>query len=88
MYSSAPALSRALEELVGHVDRFQRSLLFTHFRLEQGPISFIYRPSAPRASRNQIDVFIEKRRLLIVFYRIYRSPFIPLAWALAASTYQ
>ena len=34
MYSSAPAMSRALEELVGHVDRPQRSLLFTHFRLE------------------------------------------------------
>jgi hypothetical protein len=24
-------------ELVGHADRLQRSLLFTHFRLEQGP---------------------------------------------------
>ena len=53
MYSSAPAMFHALEELVGHVDRLQQSLLFTHFRLEQGPISFIYRPSAPRASRNQ-----------------------------------
>jgi hypothetical protein len=37
--SSATAMSRALEELVGHVDRLQRSLLFTHFGLEQGPIS-------------------------------------------------
>jgi hypothetical protein len=36
MYSSAPAMSHALEELVGHVDRLQRSLLFTHSRLEQG----------------------------------------------------
>jgi hypothetical protein len=73
MDSSAPAMSHALEELVGHVDRLQRSLLFTHFRLEQGPISFIYRPSASRASRNQIDAFIAKRGLLIVLYR-------PLDW--------
>jgi hypothetical protein len=71
MYSSAPAMFHALEELVGHVDRLQQSLLFTHFRLEQGPISFIYRPSAPRASRNQIDAFIAKRGLLIVFYRLW-----------------
>src|SRR5260221_11768312 len=59
------AMSDALEELVGHVDRLQRSLLFTHFRLEQGPISFIYRPSAPRVSRHQIDVFIAKRVCLL-----------------------
>ena len=69
MYSSAPAMSRALEELVGHVDRPQRSLLSTYFRPEQGPISAIYRPSAPRASRNQIDAFIAKRGPLIVLYR-------------------
>jgi hypothetical protein len=30
------AMSRAPEELVGHVNRLQRSLLFTYFRLEQG----------------------------------------------------
>jgi hypothetical protein len=29
-------MSRALEELVGHVDRLSRSLLVPHFRLEQG----------------------------------------------------
>jgi hypothetical protein len=69
MYSSVPAMSRALEELVGHVDRPQRSLLFTYFRPEQGPISAIYRPSAPRAPRNQIDAFIAKRGPLIVLYR-------------------
>jgi hypothetical protein len=62
-------LHQHLEELVGHVDRLQRSQLFTYFRLDQGPISFIYRPSAPRASRNQIDAFIAKRVLLIVLYR-------------------
>jgi hypothetical protein len=48
MYSSAPAMSRAPEELVGHVDRLQRSPPFTHFRLEQGADQLIYRPSAPR----------------------------------------
>jgi len=69
MYSSAPAMSHALEELVGDVDRLKRSLLFTHFRSEQGPISVIYRPSAPRASRNQIDAFIAKCGLLIVLDR-------------------
>jgi hypothetical protein len=69
MYSSAPAMSHALQELVGHVDRLQRSLLFTHFRLEQGPIRFIYRPSAPLASRDQIDAFVAKGGLLIVFNR-------------------
>jgi hypothetical protein len=36
MYSSARAMSHALEELVGYFDRLQRSLLFTHFRPEQG----------------------------------------------------
>jgi hypothetical protein len=65
MYSSASTMSHALEELVGHVDRLQRSLLLTHFLLEHGPISFIYRPSAPRASRYKIDAFIAKRGLLI-----------------------
>ena len=60
--SSAPAMSHVLGKLVAHVDRLQRSLLFEHFRPEQGPINFIYRPSAPPVSRNQIDAFIEKRR--------------------------
>ena len=36
MYSSAPAMSHAQEELVGHVNRPQRSLLFTYLRPEQG----------------------------------------------------
>src|ERR1700734_3560922 len=77
MSSSAPAISHALEELVGHVNRPQRSLLFTHFRLEQGPSSIKYGPSAPRASRDQIDAFIEKRHLLIVRYR----PWMNWRWA-------
>jgi hypothetical protein len=33
--------------------------------LEQGPNSFIYRRCAPRASRNQSDLFIEKGEILI-----------------------
>jgi hypothetical protein len=61
MYSSAPVMSHVPEELVGHVNRLQGSLLFTYFRLERGPISFIYPPSAARASRRQIDAFIAKR---------------------------
>jgi hypothetical protein len=36
MYSSTSAMFHTLEELVGHVDRLQRSLLFTHFRLGAG----------------------------------------------------
>jgi hypothetical protein len=35
MYSSAPAMSYAPEELVGHVNRLQRSQFFAYFRLEQ-----------------------------------------------------
>jgi hypothetical protein len=38
MYSSATAMSHVPEEFVGHVDRLQRSLPFTHVRLEKGPI--------------------------------------------------
>jgi hypothetical protein len=64
MYSSAPAMSHAMEQLVGHADRLRRSLLFTHFRPEQWPVSDMYRPSAPRVSRSQIDAFIAKRCLL------------------------
>jgi len=59
-------------ELIGHVNRLQGILLFTYFRLEQGPISFIYHPSALRASRKQIDAFIAKRGLPIVLYRPWR----------------
>jgi len=36
-------------------------------RLEQGLVSFIYRPFAPRVSNDQIDAFIAKGGLLIVF---------------------
>jgi hypothetical protein len=36
MHLSATAMSHALEELVGHVDRLQRSLIFSYFWLEQG----------------------------------------------------
>jgi hypothetical protein len=54
-------MSHALKDLVGQFDCVQRSLIFIYVGLEQGPnSSFIYRPSAPRASRNQSDLFIEK----------------------------
>jgi hypothetical protein len=49
MNSSAPGMSHALEALVGHVDRLQRSLLFTHFRLEQGAYQHIYIADSRRA---------------------------------------
>ena len=53
-----------LEGTLTSVRRVQRSLIFIYVGLEQGPISsFVYRPSAPRASRGQIDVFIAKRGL-------------------------
>lgn len=35
MYSSASAMSHVPGELVGHVNRFRRSLFLTYFRLEQ-----------------------------------------------------
>jgi hypothetical protein len=60
MDSAAAAMSHAPEELVGHVDRLQRSLLFTHFRLEQGADQCIYRRFAPRPSRDKTDVFMQK----------------------------
>jgi len=59
----------ALNELCGQFDWVQRSLIFICVGLEQGPISFIYHPSAPLASRNQIDASIAKGGLLIVLYR-------------------
>jgi hypothetical protein len=60
MDSSVTAMSHALEELVGHVDRLQRSPLFTHFRLEQGADQRIYRRFAPRPSRDKTDVLMLK----------------------------
>jgi hypothetical protein len=51
----------------------QRSLIFIYVGLEQGPISFIYRAYAPRASRDQIDAFIAKGGLLIVCYRSWMN---------------
>jgi hypothetical protein len=62
-------MSHVPGELIGHVNRLQGIPLFTYFRLEQGPISFIYHPSALRASRKQIDAFTAKRGLPIVLYR-------------------
>jgi hypothetical protein len=58
--SAATAVSHALKELVGQFDCVQRSLIFIYVGLEQGPNSFIYRSSSPRASRDQSDLFIEK----------------------------
>jgi hypothetical protein len=55
----------ALKDLVGQFDCIQRSLIFIYVGLEQGPNSFIYRPSSPRASRDQFDLFIEKGDFLI-----------------------
>jgi hypothetical protein len=54
------AMPDALNEIYGQFDRVQRSLIFVYVGLEQGPISFIYRSSAPRASRDQIGAFIAK----------------------------
>ncbi len=45
---------------LGQFDCVQRSLIFIYVGLEQGPNSFIYRPSSPRASRDQSDLSIEK----------------------------
>jgi hypothetical protein len=58
-------MSHTLKDLVGQFDCIQRSLIFIYVGLEQGPNSFIYRPSSPRASRDQFDVFIEKGDFLI-----------------------
>ena len=69
-YSSATAMSHALEELVGQFDLVQRSLLLTYVGLEQGPISFIYGPYPPRASSDQTDVFIAKDAVLESNYRL------------------
>ena len=66
---AAIAMPDALNELCGQFDWVQRSLIFIYVGLEQGPISFVYRPSAPRASRDQIDAFNAKGALLIVLYR-------------------
>jgi hypothetical protein len=58
--SSVTTTSHALEDFVGHVEWFQRSLIFAHSRLEQGPTSYIYGRSAPHPSRDKIDVFMLK----------------------------
>jgi len=57
--SAATAMSHTLKDLVGQFDCVQRSLIFIYVGLEQGPNSFIYRASSPRASRDQSDLFIE-----------------------------
>jgi hypothetical protein len=46
-----------LEELLGQFDQAQRSLVSAW---SKGPNSYIYRLCAPRASRDQSDVIIEK----------------------------
>ena len=66
---AAIAVPDALNEICGQLDWVQRSLIFIYVGLKQELISFIYRPFAPRASRDQIDAFIAKGGLLIVFYR-------------------
>jgi hypothetical protein len=64
MYSSAGAMSHALEELVGHVDWLQRSLILSNFGLDQWPISTIYRRCASHPSRDKTDVFVLKDAIL------------------------
>jgi hypothetical protein len=71
MNSSAPAMSHALDELVGHVDRLQRSLLFTHFRLEQGPIS-VYIADSRRARQGTKPTY--SCRKTRSFYRSFKDP--------------
>jgi hypothetical protein len=61
--------ARCLERDMRSVDGAQRSLIFICVGLEQGLISCICRPFAPRASSDQVDAFIAKGGLLIVFYR-------------------
>jgi hypothetical protein len=53
-------MSHTLKDLVGQFDCVQRSLIFIYVGLEQGPNSFIYRPSSRCASRDQSGLFIEK----------------------------
>jgi hypothetical protein len=69
MDSSAPAMSHALEELVGHVERLQRSLLFTHFRLEQGADQLSISPIRATPSRDKTDVFMLKDAILLSLSR-------------------
>jgi len=59
VFVGAP-ISQACEELVGQFDLVQQSVHFIRVGLEQGPISCIYGPSAPDASRNQSDLFVAK----------------------------
>jgi hypothetical protein len=63
-----PPMSHVLKELFGQFDWVQRSLIFIYVGLEQRPISYIYRPSVPRASRDQTDVFIAKGGLMSSSY--------------------
>ena len=66
---AAIAAPDALNEICGQFDWAQRSLIFIYVGLEEGWINSIYRPFAPGASSDQIDAFIAKGGLLIVFYR-------------------
>jgi hypothetical protein len=73
---AAIAVPNALNELCRQFDWVQRSLIFIYVGLEQGPISFIYHPSALRASRNQIDASIAKGGLPIDLH----GPWIDCQW--------
>jgi hypothetical protein len=74
---AAIAAPDALNEICGQFDWAQRSLIFIYVGLEQGLISFIYRPFVPRASSDQLDAYIAKGDLLIVLYR----PWMNCRWA-------
>jgi hypothetical protein len=60
LYLSTGNLSSGEELLVRQLDWVRRMLLLVYVRPEQGPISNKYRPSAPHASSNQSDPFVEK----------------------------
>jgi hypothetical protein len=60
LYLSTGNLSSGEELLVRQRDLVRRMLILVYVRLEQGPNSNIYRPSAPHASSNQSDAFVEK----------------------------
>jgi hypothetical protein len=66
----------ALNELCRQFDWVQRSPIFIYVGLEQRPISFIYHPSAPQASRNQINASTAKGGSLIGLY----GPWIDCRW--------
>jgi hypothetical protein len=58
--SHRSAISHASKTLIGQFDRFREVCLSSMSGWSSGPISFLYRPSAPHRSSDQTDLFIEK----------------------------